>query len=89
VEKRTQNYLQLENCRPYTKRGKQTLKQTIIKTLKLTAKNRKLKNALANASVLVLPINGGGYVLHTDANNHSMGVSVFTYLYDLESMHSL
>lgn len=28
-----------------------------------------LKDTLVNASVLAMPINGGGYVLDTDANN--------------------
>jgi len=32
-----------------------------------------LKTAVANAPVLALPTNGGGYVLDKDANNHSMG----------------
>jgi len=32
-----------------------------------------LKEALTNAPVLAMPIDGGGYVLDTDANNFSMG----------------
>jgi len=31
------------------------------------------KNALVNAPVLAMPIDGGGYVLDTDGCNHSVG----------------
>lgn len=43
------------------------------KNVKFHRDSRQQEALLVNAPVLALPISGGGFVLATDANNHSMG----------------